>query len=114
MSVIDSTTLCGADTMRIMTGRTGYLLIEVPAMSRKTFIAEDAIAAVTFVAQGIGRFTLCRVVGGLILVDQKRGVYGAVGSPHPRVATAMTVCTVNHTGHCHGGFEARNERVDTP
>ena len=114
MSVMDSTPLGGADSMWIMTGRTGYLLIEVPAMSRKTFIAEDAVTAVTFITQGVGQFTLCRVVGGLILVDQKRGVHGAVGPLHPGVATSMTVSTENQTGHRHGGFQTRNKRVDTP
>ena len=52
-------------------------------MAWKALIAQDTVATVALVAQGVGRFTLGRVVGRLIVVRQNRRMQGSVRPPSP-------------------------------
>ena len=46
--------IAAPDAMRIVAGRTGGLIFKVLTVEREAFIGEDAVSAVTSIAQGIG------------------------------------------------------------
>jgi len=68
MTVIECITLGIADTVRIVTNGAGRIFFDnMFPMLRKTLIPQDAAPAVAFIADGIIRGTLRRVVEGYIV-----------------------------------------------
>ena len=50
MAVVRSGSLCGADAVRIVTGRAWNLCLQMFLMPRETFIVQNAVSTVTLVA----------------------------------------------------------------
>ena len=68
VAVIERISLGVADTVRIVTNGAGRIFFDnMFIMLRKTLISQDAAPAVAFIADGIIRGTLRRVVEGYIV-----------------------------------------------
>ncbi len=80
-------------TMWVMTYGAGRFLInDMPLVLPKTFIVENAVPAVAFVAEGIGIGALCRVIPGLIVFPEEIFKIRAMGSFCPiSVVGAMAI-----------------------
>ena len=78
MRIIGDGSLSRTDAVRIVASRTGDLFFKMLTMEWEAFIGEDAVSAVTSIAQRIGisafrRIILCRIVFG-----QKRRIRGSM------------------------------------
>jgi hypothetical protein len=79
MAVIEWISLGVADTVRVMTDGAGRIFFNnMLIMLRKTLIPQDAAPAVAFIADGIIRGTLHRVVEGYIVSLEQKLKGGAV------------------------------------
>ena len=57
MRVVVTTALGGTDTVGIVTGGAGDSLVQMESVRGETLIAEDAVAAMAGITQGVGKLT---------------------------------------------------------
>ena len=109
MAVVKCIPLGVADTMGVVTDRAGRVLIDdMFLMLGKTLISQDTAPAVAFIAHGIIRGALRRVVEGYIVALEQKFINGAMGAQWSvGIVGIMTICAGYRAGNCQRSQKAR-------
>ena len=86
MAVVRSGSLCGADAVRIVTGRAGNLCLQMFLMPRETFVVQNAVSTVASVAQLVRITALLCKIGRFITISKEIAINRAVGAFRARRA----------------------------
>ena len=115
MTVVDRISLGDAHAVRVVTGRTGGLLLyDMQIVVLEAIVSEQAGAAVALIAEGITAGALRGQISRGILPGEKKPIIRAVGTPRAeRGAVVVAINAINAALFFgQGGEEARHILID--
>ena len=112
ITVVDCSSLCGADAVGVVTNRARSFILKMSIVAGKALVVENAVSTVTFIAQRVSVTALLRKVRRLIPISEEMWEVGAVRTLGAGGAVGtVAIAAVNHTRERHGSHEAGHVAV---